>query len=148
MTDMSSGAGSAGYAGDITPNKAWQILEENPDAVLIDVRTTAEWTFVGVPNLTSLDKKTHLISWSVFPDMHQNPHFTEELEKIQPKKDAPILMLCRSGARSISAAIAATQAGYSAAFNILEGFEGDKDANGHRGQLGGWKKHGLDWAQN
>jgi len=148
MTDANFVASDLGYAGDVTVQQAWQILEENPDAVLIDVRTSAEWSFVGIPDLTALGKKAHLISWSVFPDMHQNPHFQTELSQIQPKQDAPILMLCRSGARSISAAISATQAGYSAAYNILEGFEGDKDGQNHRGTVGGWKKHGLDWVQN
>lgn len=148
MTDANSVASNLGYAGDITVQHAWQILEENPDAVLIDVRTTAEWAFVGIPDLSRLAKKANLISWSVYPDMSQNPHFQAELAQVQPKQDAPILMLCRSGARSISAAISATQAGYSSAYNILEGFEGDKDGANHRGTVGGWKKHGLDWVQN
>ncbi|WP_206378142.1 rhodanese-like domain-containing protein [Sneathiella limimaris] len=136
------------YAGDITPNEAWDILQSNPDAILVDVRTNAEWAFVGVPDLTALNKSCHMISWVMFPDMSPNPTFLDQIQEVQADKSQPILFLCRSGVRSIAAAIAATKEGYETCYNILEGFEGDHDTHGHRGTVGGWKVRNLDWKQN
>jgi len=135
------------YAGDVTPGEAWEILEGEADATLIDVRTDAEWTYVGLPNLGRVRKKAALIAWQHFPTGALNPRFVEEVGKLGIKKDAPILLLCRSGGRSKSAAQALTAAGYGACFNILDGFEGAHDAEQHRGTKAGWKASGLPWSQ-
>ena len=129
------------YFGAVTPAEARALLEADPAARLIDVRTRAEWDYVGrVPGSV-------LIEWNTYPDGTRNPGFLEELRRTVGQADAPVLFLCRSGQRSDSAARAATAAGYTRAFNVLEGFEGDKDAAGHRGNLGGWRKAGLPWVQ-
>ena len=135
------------YAGDVTPEEAWDILETDKSAVLIDCRTDAEWSYVGQTDLSCLCKEQLRISWKNFPTMEINPAFTEEIAAACPDKQTKLLMMCRSGARSIDAAIAATEAGYERAYNILEGFEGEKDVNGHRGNTGGWKHRGLPWKQ-
>lgn len=142
---------SPDYAGDISPKEAWDRLAANPDAQLIDVRTLAEWNFVGVPDLTGTGRKLHCVEWQSFPGGQPNPGFTEQaigaLTSAGASKSDPVLLLCRSGARSRAAAIALTAAGYSQAFNIANGFEGDADAQGHRGVLNGWKVSGLPWRQ-
>jgi rhodanese-related sulfurtransferase len=135
------------YAGDIPPKQAWEILSNEPDAVLVDVRTDAEWVYVGMPDLARLGKQPVKIAWQVFPAMQVNPKFVDEVKAAAPKPDAPLLFLCRSGVRSKSAAIAMTQAGYKRCYNVAEGFEGDKDASAHRATLGGWKVAGLPWKQ-
>jgi rhodanese-related sulfurtransferase len=113
-------------------------------AVLVDVRTQPEWVFVGVPAVERLVR----LSWQVFPTMQVNGNFVAEIEQMGLSRDTEILCICRSGARSASAASVLTQAGYSNAWNVAEGFEGDKDAAGHRGTLGGWKAAGLPWVQS
>jgi rhodanese-related sulfurtransferase len=135
------------YAGDVPPKQAWDILSKDKDAVLVDVRTDAEWLFVGLPDLAALGKEAVRIAWQTYPGMNLNPDFVEAVKAAAPKKDAQILFLCRSGQRSKSAAIALTQVGYSRCYNIAEGFEGDKDANAHRSTVGGWKFAGLPWKQ-
>jgi len=135
------------YAGDVTPEDAWKILEEEDSAVLVDCRTDAEWSYVGKTDLSSIGKDQLDIAWKIFPAMEVNPTFTDQIAAACPDKDAKLLIMCRSGVRSIAAAIAATEAGYTNAYNILEGFEGDKDADGHRGNVGGWKHRGLPWKQ-
>jgi rhodanese-related sulfurtransferase len=139
---------AAGYAGDVNPSTAWKILSEQNDAVLIDVRTRAEWNYVGLPELDSLAKKVALIEWQVFPTMQPNPQFVDQLSAALPDKTAPLLFLCRSGARSAAAAKAMTAAGYSSCFNVAEGFEGPLDAEAKRGRAGGWKAAGLPWRQS
>jgi len=130
------------YAGALLPAEAHALLQGVPEAKLVDVRTEPEWEYVGrVPDST-------LIEWNTFPAGQRNPQFLQQLESQVPKKDAPVMFLCRSGARSNQAAIAAARVGYSSAFNILEGFEGDKDENGHRNSVGGWRKAGLPWMQS
>ena len=136
-----------GYAGDVRPPAAWKILSERKDAVLIDVRTRAEWNYVGLPDLDSLAKKPALIEWQAFPGMQLNPQFVAELSAALPDKEAPLLFICRSGARSAAAAKAMTAAGYSTCLNVSEGFEGPLDAHGKRGSAGGWKATGLPWRQ-
>ena len=136
-----------GYAGDKTALETWEILKNNPDAILVDVRTAAEWNFVGVPDLSSLAKDINLINWAVYPEMHVNPNFMAEVSEISAGKDAPIFFLCRGGVRSIAAAKAMTKSGHKASYNILGGFEGDKDVAGHRGKVNGWKVSDLDWIQ-
>ena len=135
-----------GYAGDITPEDAWQKLESDESAQLIDCRTVPEWQFVGVPDLHHLGKETILVDWQVYPQMAVRGDFADHINHRIPDKDATVLVLCRSGVRSIAAAQALTQAGYQNAYNVLDGFEGQLDAAGHRG-AGGWKAAGLPWRQ-
>jgi len=148
MTNVGTNSSDLGYAGDVTPTQAWQMLEDNKNAILVDVRTTAEWAYVGLPELSSLGKSCHTISWVLFPDMSPNMNFLAELKSIQTDPTAPVLFLCRSGVRSIAAALASTAAGFENSYNILEGFEGNHDGQRHRGSVDGWKTAGLDWVQN
>jgi rhodanese-related sulfurtransferase len=135
------------YAGDLAPGEAWQMLESDPRATLVDVRTTAEWQFVGMPDLSGLDKRAAPIEWQQFPGGQRNAQFLDQLAGLDLAPDAPVLFLCRSGGRSRAAAIAATAAGFTKAYNISEGFEGDCDQARHRGSVGGWKVAGLPWQQ-
>lgn len=136
------------YAGDITAEAAWELLEGTPGAVLVDVRTEAEWRFVGVPDAPSGARPPVFIEWVSYPDGARNPRFVEQLLEagVQPGTEAPVVFLCRSGQRSIGAAIAATEAGIGPSYNIIEGFEGAPDALGHRGSVG-WQAAGLPWHQ-
>jgi rhodanese-related sulfurtransferase len=138
---------AAGYAGDVVPTTAWKILSEQKDAVLIDCRTRAEWNYVGLPDLEKLAKKPALIEWQVFPSMQPNPEFVPALSGALSDKEAPLLFICRSGARSAAAAKAMTAAGYSTCLNVADGFEGPLDATAKRGATGGWKASGLPWRQ-
>src|ERR1700704_5183570 len=138
---------AAGYAGDVGPMTAWKILSEHKDAVLIDVRTRAEWNYVGLPDLDSIAKKPALLEWQVFPSMQPNPEFVAALSGAIAKKDGPPLFLWRGGARSAAAAKAMTAAGYSTCINVADGFEGPLDAQAKRGSAGGWKAAGLPWRQ-
>jgi rhodanese-related sulfurtransferase len=127
------------YAGAVTPPEAWR-LASSGHAVIIDVRTHAEWNYVGrLPDVA-------LIPWRTYPDNQPNLQFLEQLAA-QVAKTQPVLFLCRSGLRSHAAAQAAASAGWRAAFNILEGFEGDLDEANHRGRRNGWRLHGLPWLQ-
>ena len=128
------------YAGSVTPSDAWKLFSEGAVA-LVDVRTAEERKFVGhVPN-------TLHVPWATGTAMTRNPRFTRELEA-KVKKDQAILFLCRSGKRSAEAAIAATKAGFTQAFNVLEGFEGEIDAQQQRGLSDGWRFHKLPWIQD
>ncbi len=136
------------YAGDLTAQEAWELLTRTEAAQLVDVRTTAEWSFVGLPDLSTLGRPVHCIAWQNFPTMAPNPDFLDDVAAaIGPDQDVPVLFLCRSGARSRAAAIALTQAGYKKAFNIAGGFEGDIDPSRHRGKINGWKAQDLPWTQ-
>jgi rhodanese-related sulfurtransferase len=129
------------YFGAVSPQDAHALLAATRGATLVDVRTRAEWDYVGrIPQST-------LVEWNMYPDGARNPRFMEELKRAASDPSAPVLFLCRSGHRSDAAARAAAAAGYEKALNILEGFEGDKDATGQRGKLGGWRKNGLPWVQ-
>jgi len=136
------------YAGDISAAEAWEKLEGDARAQLIDVRTLAEWNFVGVPDLSPLGRQVQCIEWQQFPSGMRNPGFVAEATKVLGDKDAPVMLLCRSGARSRAAAIALTEAGYHHAFNVAGGFEGDADEEGHRGHRDGWKVANLPWRQS
>ncbi len=136
-----------GYAGDLRPAEAWELLEKDSKAVLIDVRTLPEWNFVGLPRLDGLGKETICISWQVFPEMARNENFAQQAEAQGVGKDQPVLLLCRSGVRSKAAAMTLTAAGFGPCYNVSEGFEGDRDGDAHRGSVGGWKVAGLPWAQ-
>ena len=137
----------ADYAGDLDPKAAWAMLEAEPEAVLIDVRTLAEWQYVGVPDLAPLQRKAEFVEWQRFPDGSPNPEFVDQVTRVVPDPEVPVLFLCRSGVRSMHAAVALTEAGYARCYNVTEGFEGDKDAEHHRGTVGGWKIAGLPWLQ-
>lgn len=138
---------AAGYAGDVAPQTAWKILNEHKDAILIDVRTQPEWNYVGLPDLEALARKPVLLEWQTFPSMQINPEFVTALSGACTDKDAPLLFLCRSGARSAAAAKAMTAAGYSSCLNVSDGFEGPLNAEAKRGSAGGWKAAGLPWRQ-
>ena len=135
------------YAGDIPPQEAWRVLSEDRGARLVDVRTDAEWAYVGEPDLSSLGKAVLHLSWQLFPAMGVNPHFVEALHEQCPDKDLTLIFLCRSGARSQAAAIAMTELGYKRCFNLASGFEGDLDDTGRRGRQNGWKVDNLPWVQ-
>ena len=140
-------ADSRGYAGDVDVGKAWDGVRENVGAMLVDVRTRAEWNFVGVPDLSEAGKEPVLVEWQAFPAMEINASFVDAVSSVAPDKNAPIYFLCRSGARSKSAAMAMTAVGYSACYNISDGFEGPHDVVQHRGSTAGWKARGLPWVQ-
>ncbi|ADG98092.1 Rhodanese domain protein [Segniliparus rotundus DSM 44985] len=135
------------YAGDITPQQAWEILESDPAAVLVDVRTAAEWHFVGVPDVSRLGKTAVLAQWTTFPNGAANPNFLDEVREAGVRGDGPVIFLCRSGQRSAAAAEAATAAGLGPAYNIIDGFEGGLDGERHRGSTG-WRAAGLPWRQS
>ncbi|BDR11457.1 MULTISPECIES: rhodanese-like domain-containing protein [Comamonas] len=129
---------AAGYAGDVSAELAWQWLQAG-EAVLVDVRTDAEREWVGkVPGAVA-------VAWKQWPGMAANQNFDAELRAAVPE-GKKVVLLCRSGVRSVAAAQRAAGLGIEA-YNILEGFEGDVDASGQRGQLGGWRKRGLPWHQ-
>jgi rhodanese-related sulfurtransferase len=126
-------------------------LERDPGAVLIDVRTKAEWAFVGVPELSRLGRRPILMEWQGFPDNRVNPAFVEQLaealDTVGATRDSELFFICRSGGRSLMAARAMSAAGYTRCRNVTDGFEGGLDGDRHRGRLGGWKAKGLPWAQ-
>jgi rhodanese-related sulfurtransferase len=127
------------YAGELLPAEAHQLMRAG--ARLVDVRTKPETIYVGkVPGSLAVE-------WQTYPGNRANPEFLAELAAAVPK-DAPVMFLCRSGARSHAAAEAATRAGWKEAYNVLEGFEGDKDGDGRRNNLNGWRKAGLPWTQS
>jgi rhodanese-related sulfurtransferase len=135
------------YAGDITPEQAWKLLSENPEAVLVDVRTDAEWRFVGVPDLSSLGRDVVYIEWNRVNGTRNENFVAELLEQVPASADRPVVFLCRSGNRSVGAAEAATDAGIAPSYNVLDGFEGHLDDVGHRGNTG-WRAIGLPWKQS
>jgi rhodanese-related sulfurtransferase len=129
------------YAGALLPSEAHALMQQVPGSKLVDVRTRAEWEWTGrVPGAATIE-------WNSWPGGQLNPQFLEQLQAQVKKTEAPIMFLCRSGARSHNAAAEATKAGYPNSYNVLEGFEGDKDAHGHRNTVGGWRKAGLPWVQ-
>lgn len=140
---------SGGYAGDLTPQQAWQLLAEHDDAVLVDVRTDAEWAYVGVPDICDLGREAEFVQWVSFPAGAPNPGFLDQVREtgLAEGDERPVVFLCRSGVRSIGAAKAATAAGLGPAYNVIDGFEGGLDDQGHRGG-GGWRATGLPWKQS
>jgi rhodanese-related sulfurtransferase len=129
------------YEGALYPAEAYAIQQSAPGARLVDVRSRAELDWVG------RIVKSVEIEWASYPGMKPNPHFLTQLEQ-QVDKEALVLFICRSGARSHHAAAAATKAGYSDCYNVLEGFEGEMDAGKHRNTAGGWRAAGLPWEQS
>ena len=129
------------YEGALLPAEAHAILQQQTGAKLVDVRSRAELEFVGrVPGSVEIE-------WKSYPGMLPNARFLEELAQQVPR-DAIVMFICRSGGRSHDTAAAATQAGYREAYNVLEGFEGDRDSSGHRNTAGGWRARGLPWQQS
>ena len=128
------------YAGDITPQESWKLLSDHPDAVLVDCRTEAEWKWVGVPDLSSLGRDVVAIEWTTAQGRNEN--FVADLiaAGVSPG-ERPVIFLCRSGNRSIPAAQAATAAGIAPAYNMLDGFEGQRGSTG-------WRADGLPWRQS
>jgi rhodanese-related sulfurtransferase len=130
------------YAGAVTPQEAFQLLQADPRVKLIDVRTSAERDWVG--RVAVSEAQHAAVQWVTYPGGAPNPDFGAQLEQVA-RKDEMLLFLCRSGVRSKHGARVATELGYENAFDILEGFEGDRDAEGHRKTVGGWCKAGLPW---
>ncbi len=129
------------YEGALLPNEALALLQEAPEAKLVDVRSRAEWDWVGrIPGAVEIE-------WQSYPGMRPNSDFLNYLSS-QVDKESLVMFICRSGGRSHQAAAMAAESGYGNCYNILEGFEGDKDATGHRGTKGGWKAAGLPWVQS
>lgn len=139
----------SGYAGDLTPAQAWELLEADERSVLVDVRTEAEWRYVGVPDVGGLGRAAAFVEWVGYPSGAVNPHFLAQLAEagLAAGDGRSVVFLCRSGVRSIASAKAATAAGFGPAFNILEGFEGNLDPGAHRGGAG-WRAAGLPWRQS
>ena len=131
---------------NVSPTATWAALSGDPMAHMVDVRTTAEWAYVGLPDLVGIGKRVVTIAWQVFPAMQVNPVFIDELRAAGFTPEHKIFF-CRSGVRSLHAAEAAIQAGFPHSYNIADGFEGPADADGHRGTVAGWKVEGLPWRQ-
>ncbi len=134
------------YAGDVTPTDTYAALRADPDAVLVDVRTAAEWTYVGLPDLTGIGKRVVTVEWQRFPDGAPNAAFLQQLQEAGITAGQAVYFLCRSGVRSRAAAQALTAAGLGPAYNISDGFEGPPDEQQHR-TVAGWKVAGLPWKQ-
>ncbi len=128
------------YSGALLPQEAFELWKTLPGAQLVDVRTRAEWDWVG--RISAAVE----IEWLGYPDSRPNPEFVQQLQQ-KIGADAPVLFICRSGGRSHHAAMLAMQAGYSNCYNVLEGFEGDRNPQGHRNTVGGWRAAGLPWVQ-
>ena len=132
---------------NVPPTPTWEALKSEARARLVDVRTDAEWNFVGIPDLASVGKQVVLIAWQVYPAMQRNPAFEQQLRQAGFTDDDRLYFICRSGVRSLAAAEAARAAGFPHVFNVADGFEGPPDGDGHRGQTAGWKADGLPWRQ-
>ncbi|MBE7210347.1 MAG: rhodanese-like domain-containing protein [Gluconacetobacter diazotrophicus] len=132
---------------DVSPQQCFEALRADQAARLVDVRTEAEWAYVGVPDLSVIGGRTMLVPWQSFPTGRVNADFVAQLEAGGAGHDQTLFFICRSGARSLAAAEAARRAGYARVFNVADGFEGPPDVEGHRGTVAGWKSDGLPWRQ-
>lgn len=136
---------------DVTVADVWTALERDGAAQLIDVRTRAEWSYVGTPDLAARGRQVILAEWQSFPSNQIDPQFaaqlSETLTKLGCGHDTELFFMCRSGVRSLAAARAMTAAGFTRCRNVTGGFEGQLDADRHRGRLAGWKAAGLPWVQ-
>jgi len=137
------------YAGDVTCQEAWDVLAANPAAVLVDVRTQVEWQLIGKPDLSAINHEPIYLQWVTMQGVNKN--FIDELqaalEERQVGPDTPVYFMCQSGGRSKMSAMQCTALGYTACYNIAEGFEGDLDEQQHRNSVSGWKVAGLPWTQ-
>ena len=137
---------------DVDVEAAWKTLASTPRSQLVDVRTRAEWTYVGIPDLASVGKRPVLVEWQTFPDQAVDPRFAQrlagELKALGVGPDDDLFFICRSGSRSLAAAKAMASAGYHGCHNVGGGFEGPLDDERHRGSVGGWKAAGLPWQQS
>jgi rhodanese-related sulfurtransferase len=132
---------------NVSPKESFAALAADRNAQLVDVRTDAEWQYVGIPDLRPLGKQAVLVSWQYFPSGNVNASFVEELRDAGLDPSQPLYFLCRSGVRSMAAARAAAAAGFATVYNVADGFEGPPDARGHRGSVAGWKADDLPWRQ-
>jgi rhodanese-related sulfurtransferase len=132
---------------NIHPRDVWAALQNEAAAVLVDVRTDAEWTYVGLTDLAAAGKQPVLIPWQVFPQMQVNGGFVDQISAAGLTPDHHIYFICRSGVRSLAAAAACIEAGFPHCYNVADGFEGPPDGEGHRGNRAGWKADGLPWRQ-
>jgi rhodanese-related sulfurtransferase len=132
---------------NVPTRRVWEALQGDPRAQLVDVRTDAEWNFVGLPDLASVGKQVVPIQWQTYPAMQRNAAFIDQLKEAGFTAEHHIYFICRSGQRSYDAAKAAQASGFPHAYNVAEGFEGTADRNGHRGVTTGWKAEGLPWRQ-
>lgn len=138
---------------ELSPSQAFEVLKNTPSSALVDVRTQAEWAFVGMPDLTPIDKDVMAVEWVSFPTMARNQRFMDQLIEQAGVLPERLFFICRSGARSLSAArlVAAEMEARGLGLhctNVSEGFEGDLDGARHRGFQNGWKQHGLPWRQS
>ena len=124
----------------LKPREAYEFMQHNPQAVLIDCRSEMEYLFVGHPH------GAHHVAWNDGPDWDVNPHFVGQVKKVA-SADRPVVLICRSGQRSVAAGVELENAGFNDVYNVLEGFEGSLDERRHRGTLNGWRKEGLPWEQ-
>lgn len=138
---------SAGYAGDLKVEEAWSLLQDDPDAILIDVRTKAEWSYVGVPDLSAIGREPVFVEWLLFPAMSENPNFFDELSHQGVTPATAAIYMCRTVNRSGKAVRAMTARGHPRSYLLLDGFEGSTDHDKHRGNRDGWKAAGLPWVQ-
>lgn len=135
------------YAGEVSPREAYDYISSNY-AVIVDVRTAPEWQFVGVPDLSNTVSQLLNLSWKLYPSFAYNPKFICNLTaETSIYHDTPLFFLCRSGGRSLDAAVAASAEGYNYCFNITGGFEGDVGIKGQRSTTQGWKYDNLPWVQ-
>ena len=135
------------YAGEVSPQEAFDYASNNP-VVIIDVRTAPEWQFVGIPDLSNTPSQLLNLSWKLYPSFAYNPKFICDLTaETSISQNTPLFFLCRSGSRSLDAAVAASAEGYNYCFNITGGFEGDVGAKGQRSTAHGWKYDNLPWVQ-
>ena len=133
---------------EITSLEAWQMLQADNKACIVDVRTVAEWSFVGIPDLSSIGRELHQISWRLYPSMCINQDFAQQLLYFVKKdKQAKLLFLCRSGHRSAEAREYAVELGYKNSYNIIDGFEGKINKYAHRNNINGWRHNNLPWVQ-
>lgn len=136
---------------DVDVEHVWETLQSEPRSQLVDVRTRAEWTYVGIPDLGPVGKRPVLVEWQTFPDQAIDPRFAErlagELKALGVGLGDELFFICRSGSRSLAAAKAMAAIGYHACHNVACGFEGPLDDGRHRGAIAGWKAAGLPWQQ-
>lgn len=132
---------------EIFSDEAFEILKTKKASYLVDVRTSPEWLFSGVSDLSDIGKQVITISWRNYPRMEVNENFLKEIEKRIPDKDSNIFFICKTGGRSLDAAIFCSENGYENCFNVTNGFEGDANENSQRGKINGWKALSLPWVQ-